>query len=854
VHERYRGRKRTGLTPLAILTGRTQIESFPRWIRTLANVPAALTDALRDRYRLERELGRGGMATVYLARDLKHDREVAVKVLSPELAEVLGRERFLAEVALTARLDHPHILTLIDSGEAAGSLYYVLPYVRGESLRKRLATEQQLSVDEAVRIGCQVAAALDYAHRQGVIHRDIKPENIMLHEGEAMVTDFGVALALREAAGERLTEAGLSLGTPQYMSPEQAGGGHALTPRSDLFSLGTVIYEMLTGEAPFRGRTSQAVVARLMTERPAPIPTVRDTVPAGVEAAVLKSLAKVPADRFPTGQAFAAALREGMEPAKARPGAAARRWLMAGVAGASVAAVGLLSLRFLGHHDTSDTGAGSLGPPLVLVSPFQAQGDDTLAAAVARSLPDAIADSLATIRGLRAVVATEDSPQATDSLFHGSEVGLIIAGSVERNGNELKAIGRVSEGPTRIQLYSQGQQGAPGSAALLEADLVERVVRFVRRYVGTEVRRRAVAAETRDSVAREYWSRAVAIIDAISAPEALALPSSTADRLAVADSLLGLASRRDPRWIGPHIARGWANLESAALYGSEGQRDPARISAHQKAVAAADAAIRIAPDDAEARELRGVALVGLWFEAPSDKADSIGREAELELGRAIALDLNVARAWEALGTYYLFIGRFGEGRQAMAQAQQADAFLLSEPKILRWQILADLNLERYVDARQTCARGARWYPLEPAFVNCPFVILGWSAADLASARRTWQLAGKAEDRATPARRSDVYRTKLLLTAAILARAGSRDSAESLLRTFVGTRKGPVDLDGFASDEAYVRLLVGQNDRALALLRTFLHHNWAQRGYIARTPWFRTLQHDPAFVAMLERRP
>jgi eukaryotic-like serine/threonine-protein kinase len=855
VHERYRGRKRTGLTPLAILTGPTQIGSFPRWTRTLANVPAALTDALRDRYRLERELGRGGMATVYLARDLKHDREVAVKVLSPELAEVLGRERFLAEVALTARLDHPHILTLIDSGEAAGSLYYVLPYVRGESLRKRLATEQQLSVDEAVRIGCQVAAALDYAHRQGVIHRDIKPENIMLHEGEAMVTDFGVALAVREAAGERLTEAGLSLGTPQYMSPEQAGGGHALTPRSDLFSLGTVIYEMLTGEAPFRGRTSQAVVARLMTERPAPIRTVRDTVPAGVEAAVLKSLAKVPADRFPTGQAFAAALREGMAPAKSRPGSAAGRWLVAGAAGAVAAAVGLvLSLRFLGHHDTSATVAGSLGPPLVLVAPFQAEGDDTLAGSVARSLPDAIADSLATIRGLRAVVATEDSPQAADSLFRGAEIGLIIAGSVERNGNELKAIGRVSEGPTRIQLYSQGQQGAPGSAALLEADLVERVVRFVRRYVGTEVRRRAVAAETQDSVAREYWSRAVAIIDAISAPEALALPSSTADRLAVADSLLGLASRRDPRWIGPHIARGWANLESAALYGSEGQRDPARISAHRKAVAAADAAIRIAPDDAEARELRGVALVGLWFEAPSDKADSIGREAELELGRAIALDLNVARAWEALGTYYLFIGRFGEGRQAMAQAQQADAFLLSEPKILRWQILADLNLERYADARQTCARGARWYPLEPAFVNCPFVILGWSAADLASARRTWQLAGKAEDRATPARRSDIYRTKLLLTAAILARAGSRDSAESLLRTFVGTRKGPVDLDGFASDEAYVRLLVGQNDRALALLRTFLHHNWAQRGYIARTPWFRSLQHDPAFVAMLERRP
>ena len=174
---------------------------------------------------LERELGHGGMATVYLARDLKHDRQVAVKVLRVELAAVLGRERFLAEVALTAKLDHPHILTLIDSGEAGGTLYYVLPYVRGQSLRQRLATEQQLPLDDAVRIACQAATALDYAHRQGVIHRDIKPENIMLHEGEAMVTDFGIALAVREAGGERLTESGLSLGTPQYMSPSRRPAG-----------------------------------------------------------------------------------------------------------------------------------------------------------------------------------------------------------------------------------------------------------------------------------------------------------------------------------------------------------------------------------------------------------------------------------------------------------------------------------------------------------------------------------------------------------------------------------------------------------------------------------------------------
>jgi hypothetical protein len=290
------------------------------------------------------------------------------------------------------------------------------------------------------------------------------------------------------------------------------------------------------------------------------------------------------------------------------------------------------------------------------------------------------------------------------------------------------------------------------------------------------------------------------------------------------------------------------------MYGSEGQRDSARISAHLNAVAAADAAIRIAPADPDAHELRGVALVGLWFESPSDKADRIGREAEQELGRAISLDLNVARAWEALGLYYLFVGRFAEARQAMAQAQEADAFLLSERKILRWQIIADLNLERYADARQTCARGARWYPLELAFINCQYIILGWSAGELKSAKRAWQLGLKAEDRAAPAGRSDVYRTKLLMTAAILARAGYRDSAEALLRTFEGTRRGPVDLDGFAADEAYVRLLVGQEDTALALLRTFLHNNWSQRGYIEHTPWFRSLQSNPTFVAMLKQRP
>jgi serine/threonine-protein kinase len=267
-----------------------------------------LATALADRYRLERQLGAGGMATVYLARDLKHDRQVAVKVLRPELGAVLGAERFLAEIRITARLDHPHILTLIDSGEAGGLLYYVLPFIRGESLRDKLARDQQLGIDEALAITRQIAGALDHAHRQGVIHRDIKPENILLHEGEAMLADFGIALAVKEAGGNRLTETGLSLGTPQYMSPEQATGDRELTARSDVYSLAAVCYEMLAGEPPVTGPNAQAMVAKLMTERPVSLRVVRDTVPDAIDLAVQKALAKVPADRFASAGEFVHAL------------------------------------------------------------------------------------------------------------------------------------------------------------------------------------------------------------------------------------------------------------------------------------------------------------------------------------------------------------------------------------------------------------------------------------------------------------------------------------------------------------------------------------------------------------------
>ena len=263
---------------------------------------------LADRYRIDRELGAGGMATVYLAHDLRHDRDVAIKVLHPELAAALGGDRFLSEIKTTAKLQHPHILPLLDSGDADGLLFYVMPFVTGETLRARLERERQLPIADALRIAREVADALGSAHALGIIHRDIKPENILLQGGHALVADFGIALAVQHAGGARMTQTGLSLGTPQYMSPEQAMGEKTIDARSDLYALGAVSYEMLVGEPPFTGPTVQAIVARLVTEEPRSLSQQRKAIPAGVEAAVMKALEKLPADRFTAASDFVAAL------------------------------------------------------------------------------------------------------------------------------------------------------------------------------------------------------------------------------------------------------------------------------------------------------------------------------------------------------------------------------------------------------------------------------------------------------------------------------------------------------------------------------------------------------------------
>ncbi len=374
-----------------------------------------LNAALAGRYALAHELGSGGMATVYLADDLKHHRPVAVKVLRPELASVLGPERFLREVEIAARLNHPHILALYDSGEADGFLFYVMPYVKGESLRHRLEREQQLPIDEALGITRQIASALDHAHAQDVIHRDVKPENILLYEGEAMVADFGIALATSAAAGERLTQTGLAVGTPEYMSPEQSVGERALDARSDVYSLACVLYEILAGEPPYTGRTAQAVIAKRLTD---PVPAVRrlrTTVPAAVEQALMKALAKTPADRFASTGAFAEALTA---PAPVR------------------------------------------SPPSVAVLPFLNLSVDPENEYFADGITEDVIAQLSKVRALRVISRTSvmSFKQRSHSLREIAaqlEVATLLEGSVRRVGDRVRIVAQLIDAASDQHLWAE---------------------------------------------------------------------------------------------------------------------------------------------------------------------------------------------------------------------------------------------------------------------------------------------------------------------------------------------------------------------------------------------------------------
>ena len=429
----------------------------------LSDPAASLRNFLADRYRIERELGRGGMATVYLALDLQHDRRVAIKVLRPELAAALGPDRFLQEIRTAARLQHPHILTVFDSGNAGGHLWYSMPFVEGESLRQRLSREKQLPLEDALRIADQVLSALGYAHAHGVIHRDIKPENILLEGDQAVIADLGIARAIGATAAERLTETGLAVGTPAYMSPEQAAGERDLDRRSDIYSVGTVLYEVVTGELPFTGPTAQAIIARRLTESPRPVRSARETVPVTVEHAIMKALSRAPADRYESANAFARALQ--LSPQEDLAERAPRRTPWRRVAAGLGILVGLLVVAGLIRSRSATPAA--LDSSLIAVAPFDVL--DSKLQLWREGLVDLLSRNLDGAGPLRTVSPTvvvrrwsgRADPASAGELGHHTGAGLALYGSLLGSGKDsvrlratLLDVGR----GTALQEWELGEQ------------------------------------------------------------------------------------------------------------------------------------------------------------------------------------------------------------------------------------------------------------------------------------------------------------------------------------------------------------------------------------------------------------
>jgi eukaryotic-like serine/threonine-protein kinase len=615
----------------------------------MAGVPPGLADALKDRYVLERELGRGGMATVYLAHDLRHDRPVALKVLHAELALVLGAERFLREIKLAARLQHPHILSVHDSGEAGGQFWFTMPYVEGESLRERLSRERQLPLHDALRIAQEAAEALDYAHRHGIVHRDIKPENILLSEGHALVADFGICRALGVGEpGERLTETGLVVGTPTYMSPEQAAGERSLDGRTDVYSLGVVLYEMLAGEPPYTGPTAQAVMAKRFGEPVRPIRRTRPAVPEAVDQAIQRALAPVLADRFSTAGEFGRALDLSAATPASPPAHSRARVPLALLGLGFLLGLGVLFgwLRFRPREAESGSGSKRLA-----VLPFESVGDAS-DRAFAAGISEEITTRLARVPGL-SLVARSSALQYPRSDQTAPQFGRTLGVEYVLDGTVRSATGPAGEKRLRItpelirvadgtHIWGEPYDGATGDVFRLQSDVAERVAEALRGTLEGSQQRAVRAAPTRDleafrlyTLGRAEWNRR--------APGSLERAADFFQQAIARDS---------------SFARAWAGLAGAyALYDYYRVHSLPRDTAYARAKSAALRAIALDSTLAEPHAaLNQILRYGYWDWAGSER----------EIRQAIALDPDYATAHQWLGEHLLDLGRFDE---ALAEAR-----------------------------------------------------------------------------------------------------------------------------------------------------------------------------------------
>ena len=568
-----------------------------------------LSAALAGRYRIERELGRGGMAVVYLAEDLKHRRRVAIKVLRPEVARSIGSSRFLREIEIAAQLSHPHILPLFDSGEAESLFFFVMPFIEGETLRARLTRETQLPVDDALRITRDVAGALAYAHRQGIVHRDIKPENILLQAGHPIVADFGIAAALQAAAGERLTDPGFAVGTPTYMSPEQSVG-EAVDSRSDLYSLGCVLYEMLAGEPPFTGATAQAIQARKAVDTMPRLRTVREQVPEALEQVIRKSLAKVPADRYRSAAEFAEALSDRS---------------MARVSARSVAVLPFLSLS---------------GDP---ENEFFADG-----------ITEDVIAQLSKIRSLKVISRTsvmmfKKREQSLREIGAMLSAATLLEGSVRRVGDRVRIVAQLIDAETDRHLWAETYDRQLTDIFAIQSDVALQIAAALRAELSPEEESRIHREPTRDLQAYQLYLQGRHWF-----------VSHTADGLRNAIEYFQRAVQRDPGYALAHADLAQAYTELALASGGGIMQPDKAFALAREAVSRA-----LALDSAlgEAHCMLGFLMFVRDF-------DWIGAEAEFR--RALELNPGSADAYDLYGRMLAAQGRHDEAIPLVARGQELD--------------------------------------------------------------------------------------------------------------------------------------------------------------------------------------
>ena len=703
-----------------------------------------LQTQLADRYSVERELGKGGMATVYLAKDIRHDREVAIKVLHPELSASIGAERFEREIKLSAKLQHPHILGLIDSGEADGLLYYVMPFVKGESLRDRLDREGQLTIDDAIQITLEVADALGYAHAQNIIHRDIKPENILLSGGHALVADFGIARAATEGGAQKLTSTGMAVGTPVYMAPEQSVGD-AVGPTSDLYSLGCVLYEMLAGEPPFTAKNPQALMARHAMEAVPSIRIIRQTVPEEVEDAIFAAMAKVPADRPQNAAQFTeilgaqlgqtASMRATLRHTAARRmptgtyrtggGVAApawwrKPWVMA------TGAVVLLGAGFGGYKLLAKTNSGNLsGADLataknIAVLYFDNADNDSTLAPVADALTEGLIKSLRgaglNVRPGTSVAPLRGKEFKKDSLAKALRVGTIVEGSIQPEGkNQVRITTRISDATGSSLAKPANFVIARDSLFKAEDAVATNVANGLRTVLGQidfgETRARAGNLQAYTLYNSAEKNRKDAETAARSDPkQALQL-------LGVADSLAGAAVAADSKWIDPLVLRSDIARQRAALETDQTEKSK-WITAGNVSV---EQALKLNKSDANALAARGRLRYAEWLlnNSPDPAArQQLLVDAANDLEAATRADPSLATAYATLSQVYYDRKDVSLALLNAQKAYAADRYLRNIDFIYFRLFWTSYDQQNFLDADKWCTEAHGRFPGDYRFVAC----------------------------------------------------------------------------------------------------------------------------------------